>query len=70
VSEKPRSESLKGLGPKYGATVRKRYSQILRLLRRRRECPACGKWSLKRSAAGIWSCERCGHRFAGGAYQP
>lgn len=70
MSGRSRGESLKGLGARYGATLRKRYSQIIRLLRGKRECPACGKRALRRLAVGIWSCGRCGHRFAGGAYQP
>ena len=65
---KPRS--FKGLGPKFGATVRKRYTRIERLLKMRRVCPNCGSRSLEREASGIWVCRKCGYKVAGGAYRP
>ena len=36
----------------------------------RHECPQCKKDGLTRAAAGIWECQNCGHRRAGGAYEP
>jgi len=67
---KSREEAkLRGLGAKYGATVRKRYSRVVGLLKLRRKCPHCGAWKLRRMAAGIWRCSSCDHRIAGGAYE-
>ncbi|BBE41579.1 transposase [Conexivisphaera calida] len=66
VKQKP----LKGLGPKYGATLRKRYSAIQRVLKAKRACPRCGSHTFRRVAVGIWECERCGYKVAGGAYSP
>ena len=59
---------LKGLGQKYGATVRKRYSRVHRLLKAKRKCPSCGSLKFRRSAAGVWLCGKCGFKAAGGAY--
>jgi len=59
---------LKGLGAKYGVTLRKRYSRVFRLLKRKRSCPNCGSMKFKREAAGIWFCAACGFKMAGGAY--
>jgi large subunit ribosomal protein L37Ae len=60
--------TLKGLGQKYGATVRKRYSRVYRLLKQKRQCPECGSLKFGREAPGIWSCNICGYKVAGGAY--
>jgi len=59
---------LKGLAQKYGATLRKRYSRIFRLLKKKRNCPMCGSPKFKRESAGIWICQSCNHKVAGGAY--
>ena len=64
----PRSKSIRGLGAKYGGTVRKRYSNIQRTLKAKKECPSCSSLKLKRVASGIWTCSRCGFTMAGGAY--
>lgn len=57
-------------GARYGAKLRRR---VLDLDLRRREpnrCPACATKALKRKAAGLWACRKCGLVFAGGAYVP
>ena len=61
-------ESLRGLGAKYGGTVRKRYARIYRTLKTARECPSCSSMRLRRQASGIWKCGSCGHVMTGGAY--
>lgn len=58
------------LGPKYGTSVRKRYAAILKEVRERRACPICAHAKVKRLSVGIWTCRKCGHTFAGGAYSP
>ena len=66
----PRPNSaLKGLGAKYGGTLRKRYARIYRGLKTARECPSCSSMKLKRQASGIWTCGSCGYSVAGGAYE-
>jgi ribosomal protein L37AE/L43A len=41
---------LKGLGTKFGATVRKRYSKVYRTLKQKRRCPSCGSLKFMRIA--------------------
>ncbi len=65
---KRHSESLKGLGVKYGATVRKRYTNIYNTLKKKRVCPKCGSLRFKRIVIGIWRCYKCNYTVAGGAY--
>ena len=62
------NESLRGLGAKYGGTLRKRYARIFRTLKMARECPSCSSMKLRRVASGIWKCKSCGFVMAGGAF--
>ncbi len=65
----PRSkENVKGLGAKYGSTLRKRYSRVYGGLKAARQCPSCSSMRLARVASGIWRCKSCGYTVAGGAY--
>lgn len=59
---------LKGLGVKYGATVRKRYGMIYRVLKKHRKCPKCGSIKFDRKALGIWYCPKCNYKVAAGTY--
>jgi large subunit ribosomal protein L37Ae len=67
--KKHRSSSLKGLGIKFGATVRKRYGMAYKTLKQKRRCPSCGSLKLRRIALGIWHCEKCNYKIASGAYE-
>jgi large subunit ribosomal protein L37Ae len=60
----------RGLGPRYGATVRKRYIKIVTEMKRSHKCPQCGLPKVKRVSVGVWKCRKCGFTFAGGAYTP
>lgn len=55
-------------GPRYGRRVKVAVKAIESQLRKRQTCPVCKRKSVKRIAAGIWSCKKCGAKFAGGAY--
>lgn len=61
---------VKGLGPRYGSTLRKRLQEVLAQSRAAYPCPRCGVKAVKRKAIGIWSCRKCGYTFAGKAYSP
>lgn len=65
-----RDRLTKGLGPRYGFTVRRRYADVLYLRRLKYKCPRCELSSLKRVSVGIWHCAKCDYTFAGGAYVP
>lgn len=60
----------RGLGVRYGATVRKRYTKVMIELKAPHTCPQCGFPRVKRESIGIWGCRKCGHTFTGGAYTP
>ena len=62
-------ENVRGLGAKYGGTLRKRYSRVFRTQKQARECPACSRIKLSRTASGIWKCKSCGYIVAGGAFE-
>lgn len=58
------------LGARYGAKLRRRVLDIEKKRSEPNRCPACATRSLKRKAAGLWTCSKCGLLFAGGAYTP
>jgi large subunit ribosomal protein L37Ae len=60
----------RGLGVRYGSTVRKRYIKVITELKKPHRCPQCGFTRVKRESVGIWKCKKCEYTFAGGAYTP
>lgn len=60
----------RGLGPRYGATVRKRYVKVVTEAKKTHKCPQCGSVAVKRQSVGVWNCRKCGFTFSGGAYTP
>jgi large subunit ribosomal protein L37Ae len=60
----------RGLGPRYGSTVRKRYIKVMADMKKRHKCPRCGFSRVKRESVGIWKCRKCGFTYTGGAYTP
>ncbi|HER54328.1 MAG TPA: 50S ribosomal protein L37ae [Candidatus Bathyarchaeota archaeon] len=60
----------RGLGTRYGATLRKRYVKVLTEQRKIHKCPQCGAEAVKRESVGVWNCGKCNVTFAGGAYTP
>jgi large subunit ribosomal protein L37Ae len=60
----------RGLGPRYGSTVRKRYIKVTAGLKKAHKCPQCGFVRVKRQSVGVWKCKKCGYTFTGGAYMP
>lgn len=60
----------RGLGARYGSTVRKRYIAAISGLKKKHKCPQCGSASVKRESVGVWKCRKCEFTFTGGAYTP
>ena len=60
----------RGLGPRYGSTVRKRYIKVMTEMKKPHRCPQCGFTRVKRESVGIWKCRKCGYTYTGGAYTP
>jgi len=58
-------------GARYGSTLRKKIRDILQKRYAPHVCPFCGaKGTVYRISTGIWSCRKCGAKWAGGAYVP
>jgi len=57
-------------GPRYGTTSRKTVAEIEAVQKRPHECPSCNYVKVKRNSIGIWACDKCGLKFAGGAWDP
>lgn len=62
--------STKRFGPRYGTKTKKIVAAIERVQKKKQSCPFCERQTLKRVAAGIWVCRKCGAKFAGEAYFP
>jgi len=60
----------RGLGPRYGSTVRKRYLKVMPEMRKPHRCTSCGLPRVKRDSVGVWVCRKCGFKYTGGAYTP
>lgn len=60
----------RGLGVRYGSTVRKRYAKVIVGMKQKHRCPQCGFMKVKRESVGVWKCKKCEYTFAGGAYTP
>lgn len=57
-------------GPRYGKKIRMRVAKVERSAKAKHICPDCQALQLRREAAGIWTCRKCGLKMAGGAYTP
>lgn len=57
-------------GTRCGKKIRERVIEIEKEQRKKHTCPYCFKTGVKRVAAGIWECKKCGIKFAGKAYKP
>jgi len=61
-------KSVGRFGTRYGVRIRRRIREIETRQKGWHACPSCAAERVKRSAAGIWECRKCNHKFAGGAY--
>ena len=57
-------------GSRYGVGIRKRVVGIETQQKAKHTCPACHFPKVKRLSRGIFRCNKCSHKFAGGTYLP
>ena len=55
---------------RYGVKSRTRIRIIENQQLMKHLCPSCGQKKVKRISTSIWECQKCGVKFAGGAYLP
>ena len=55
---------------RYGVRARTRVKNVEIIQRAKHKCPSCGHEKVKRVDTSIWQCNKCGVKFAGGAYYP
>jgi len=60
--------SVKRFGARYGRRVKYRLAEIEAVRKGKHTCPYCHSQKVKRIAAGIWNCDKCGSKFTGKAY--
>jgi large subunit ribosomal protein L37Ae len=73
VNKVPKTKKVgptRGLGVRYGSTVRKRYMKVMVELKKPHKCPNCGFVRVHRESVGVWKCKKCNFTFTGGAYTP
>lgn len=56
-------------GSRYGRGIRKRLIKVEEKQKDLSPCPKCGFKKIKRIAAGLYACNKCGSKFTGGAYE-
>ncbi|DAC29976.1 MAG TPA: 50S ribosomal protein L37ae [Candidatus Poseidoniaceae archaeon] len=57
-------------GARYGVSVRRNSGTALAKKNAKYTCPVCQYRKVTRKSRGIWSCGKCDHTFAGGAWEP
>ncbi|KAG7691900.1 hypothetical protein KL930_002811 [Ogataea haglerorum] len=55
-------------GVRYGSSLRRQCKKLEVQQHSKYDCSFCGKKTVKRGAAGIWTCKSCKKTVAGGAY--
>jgi len=53
----------------YGKKIRKMYDESRAKASRKYKCPACSRTAIKRQSSGVWECQKCGKKYASGAYE-
>ncbi len=57
-------------GARYGRKAKRSVKNIEENMKKKHVCPKCDRPYVKRQAAGIWKCTKCGAVFTGGAFVP
>lgn len=69
-NSKSRTGSAGRFGARYGRVARKRVAEIESDMHDDHVCPDCGDERVERQGTGIWQCDSCGYKYAGGTYRP
>jgi len=56
-------------GSHYGVGIRKRVLKVEERQNKKAVCPFCKFKKIRRKAAGLFECRKCGAEFTGGAYE-
>ena len=64
-----KSKSAGQFGYKYGKKIRDKIIEVKRKSKKKYMCPACSRRAVRRVAAGVWICKKCGKKFASGAFE-
>jgi len=56
-------------GSRYGKRIREAVLEADKKAKASYLCPFCSRTSVRRVAAGIWQCGKCGKKIASGAYE-
>lgn len=70
MAKKKKVGSTGRFGARYGVKIRRSIKEVEDSVRQQYECPRCHHEKVKRLSSGIWNCDKCGLKFAGGAYRP
>lgn len=57
-------------GPRYGTRTKKVVAVMEHEQNKPQACIRCERPTARRVAAGVWTCSKCGLKWAGGAYFP
>ncbi|MBM3282444.1 MAG: 50S ribosomal protein L37ae [Candidatus Diapherotrites archaeon] len=57
-------------GARYGVSVKKRFEAVEEKQRKLHICPKCGFEKVQRVSTGIFICNKCNTKYAGGAFYP
>ncbi|MBW2989164.1 50S ribosomal protein L37ae [Candidatus Woesearchaeota archaeon] len=68
MAKTERYGSVKRFGARYGRKLKEKFGKIEAEQRKKHKCPYCSAPKVKRIAAGIWGCRKCGVKFTGKAY--
>jgi large subunit ribosomal protein L37Ae len=69
VAKTTKKGTTRRFGARYGIKVRNNVDKIEAMQKAKQLCPFCRKiGTIKREAAGIFSCKKCNNKFTGKAY--
>ncbi len=64
-----KKKTITRFGTRYGRTIRERLADIEAGYRGKHKCPYCNYTKVKRTAAGVWTCDKCKVKFTSRAFQ-